>query len=421
MLPGLVDAHGHLMYLARLRLALDVAGLASEAACAERVAARARAPPRRASGSPGRGWDQNRWPGARFPTRASLDRAAPDHPVTLVRVDGHAIWANSAALRARRHRSAHAGSAGRPPRARRERRADRRSGRHRAGAHPAGRAAPERRPRWRTPSRRPIGRLPRRRAHRRPRDGRRPRRPRRLSPARGGAGRSRSGTTSRSGAPMPRRGRRRSTSGPGVLGDGRLVVGAVKLMADGALGSRGRGACTRRTATTRTNRGLLLLPFDELEGRARAAAARGFQVCVHAIGDRANTLVLDALESVLRGRPSAARRPPRRRPGDGPAASGGARSDPGGAGHPPLPAARRPSEHAADALHLGHALGRRAAGGRSAPRRLRLALAPPDGDRHRRRLGLPRRAAEPVPRDPRRRHAPAARRARIPAGSPSSG
>jgi predicted amidohydrolase YtcJ len=54
------------------------------------------------------------------------------------------------------------------------------------------------------------------------------------------------------------------------------------------------------------NRGLLLLPFDELEGRARAAAARGFQVCVHAIGDRANTLVLDALESVIMGRPSVA-------------------------------------------------------------------------------------------------------------------
>ena len=40
VLPGLVDAHGHLMYLARLRLTLDVAGLASEAASAERVAAR---------------------------------------------------------------------------------------------------------------------------------------------------------------------------------------------------------------------------------------------------------------------------------------------------------------------------------------------------------------------------------------------
>ena len=48
----------------------------------------------------GRGWDQNLWPGMRFPTRASLDRAAPHHPVALIRVDGHAIWANAAALHA---------------------------------------------------------------------------------------------------------------------------------------------------------------------------------------------------------------------------------------------------------------------------------------------------------------------------------
>ena len=75
VLPGLVDAHGHLMYLARLRLTLDVAGLTSETACAERVAARAATLPAGAWIA-GRGWDQNRWPGASFPTRASLDRAA---------------------------------------------------------------------------------------------------------------------------------------------------------------------------------------------------------------------------------------------------------------------------------------------------------------------------------------------------------
>ena len=98
VLPGLVDAHGHLMYLARLRLTLDVAGLASEAACAEHVAARV-ASARPGEWIAGRGWDQNRWPGARFPSRTSLDRAAPEHPVTLVRVDGHALWVSSTALR----------------------------------------------------------------------------------------------------------------------------------------------------------------------------------------------------------------------------------------------------------------------------------------------------------------------------------
>jgi len=82
-------------------------------------------------------------------------------------------------------------------------------------------------------------------------------------------------------------------------------VGAVKLMADGALGSRGAALHTPYCDDP-ANRGLLLLPVDELEARARAAAARGFQVCVHAIGDRANTLVLDAFAAVIMGRPSAA-------------------------------------------------------------------------------------------------------------------
>ncbi len=46
----------------------------------------------------GRGWDQTLWEGQRFPTKASLDRVAPTHPVALTRVDGHATWANSIAL-----------------------------------------------------------------------------------------------------------------------------------------------------------------------------------------------------------------------------------------------------------------------------------------------------------------------------------
>ncbi|MCA9679014.1 MAG: amidohydrolase [Myxococcales bacterium] len=45
----------------------------------------------------GRGWDQNLW-GGEFPTRATLDAVAPDRPVSLRRIDGHALWANSAAL-----------------------------------------------------------------------------------------------------------------------------------------------------------------------------------------------------------------------------------------------------------------------------------------------------------------------------------
>ena len=70
----------------------------------------------------GRNWDQNLWPSRAFPTKASLDRTAPEHPVALVRIDGHATWANSAALAAGRHRSPHVRSVRRHHRPRRTRR-----------------------------------------------------------------------------------------------------------------------------------------------------------------------------------------------------------------------------------------------------------------------------------------------------------
>jgi len=97
VLPGLVDGHGHLMLLARARLELNLATAGSEDEIARMVAAAAA---RLGSGEwiTGRGWDQTRWPGQRFPTRASLDRAAPGHPVALIRVDGHATWASGEAL-----------------------------------------------------------------------------------------------------------------------------------------------------------------------------------------------------------------------------------------------------------------------------------------------------------------------------------
>src|SRR5580704_9249971 len=97
VLPGLVDAHGHLMLLAKARLELNLAAARSEEDVA-RIVGLAAARRRPGEWITGRGWDQTRWPGERFPSRASLDRAAPGHPVALVRVDGHATWASSAAL-----------------------------------------------------------------------------------------------------------------------------------------------------------------------------------------------------------------------------------------------------------------------------------------------------------------------------------
>ena len=50
----------------------------------------------------GRGWDQNRWPGSGYPDARDLDKAVPDRPAVARRVDGHAVWVNTAALSAAR-------------------------------------------------------------------------------------------------------------------------------------------------------------------------------------------------------------------------------------------------------------------------------------------------------------------------------
>ncbi|OHE83647.1 MAG: amidohydrolase [Lysobacterales bacterium RIFOXYA1_FULL_69_10] len=98
VVPGLIDAHGHIgnLGLSLMRARLD--GTRSRAEVVERLRAHARDLPD-GDWLLGRGWDQNDWPDARFPTAADLDEAFPDRPVWLTRVDGHAGWANTAALR----------------------------------------------------------------------------------------------------------------------------------------------------------------------------------------------------------------------------------------------------------------------------------------------------------------------------------
>src|SRR5690606_22140696 len=97
--PGLVDAHAHLYGLGADLENVSVRGLASEAEPARAMADAAAARPA-GEWLIGRGWDQNRWPGQQFPTRAALDAALGDRPVLLRRVDGHASWVNSRALAA---------------------------------------------------------------------------------------------------------------------------------------------------------------------------------------------------------------------------------------------------------------------------------------------------------------------------------
>jgi len=292
VVPGLVDAHAHLMNLAKTRLEVGVGRLPSERAVAA-VVAEAAAGASSGEWITGRGWDQTLWPGGAFPTRASLDAAVAGHPVALTRVDGHAIWANSAALRLSgvdRHTGDPAGGlvvkdpGGEPtgllvdtaqelvravvpaPSAERFERAlveavgecvaKGLTGIHEMGVDLATLAAYRRlveRGQW--------------------------------------ALRNYVAVSGRK-AWAEYRARGRET-----IGDGRVVVGALKLWLDGALGSRG-AALHAPYCDDPGNVGLVLIPPDELTRWLAEARDAGFQACVHAIGDRANTLALDAMERV---------------------------------------------------------------------------------------------------------------------------
>ncbi len=98
VLPGFIDAHIHLLSTAYRAHDIDAGACTSEDEAAALVRERAAQTP------PGRWiqgghWDRNLWPGARFPSKHSLDAVAPEHPVALMSKDGHLLWVNSLALR----------------------------------------------------------------------------------------------------------------------------------------------------------------------------------------------------------------------------------------------------------------------------------------------------------------------------------
>ncbi len=99
LLPGLIDAHGHVTELGRDALQLDLVGTTSVADLQRRLRDYAAAHPE-AQWIQGAGWNQELWTVKRFPTVADLDSVVADRPVVLERVDGHALVANSAAMKA---------------------------------------------------------------------------------------------------------------------------------------------------------------------------------------------------------------------------------------------------------------------------------------------------------------------------------
>lgn len=99
LLPGLIDAHGHVMGLGQSASILDLTGTKSLEEMQQRLKTYAAANP----SDPwllGRGWNQETWSVKRFPTSADLDLVISDRPVVLERIDGHALVANGAAMRA---------------------------------------------------------------------------------------------------------------------------------------------------------------------------------------------------------------------------------------------------------------------------------------------------------------------------------
>jgi predicted amidohydrolase YtcJ len=299
--PGLIDAHSHLLELGEALEEVDLTGAPSYEEVIRRVAAAARELPVGAWVR-GRGWDQNRWPGKAFPTEGPLSAAVPDHPVWLARVDGHAALLNARALAA----VGVGRTAADPPGGRYLRDA--------AGA-PSGVVLDKAMEhlRERLPAETPAD-LDRRLA-----------RAARHCLALGLSTVTDMGV-SQAGYEAYERLRRRGelplraalfvaddpallarwfARGPEIDAAARLTVRGVKMYADGALGSRG-AALLAPYSDDPGNTGLLTASEEHMAAVAKAALAHGFQVGIHAIGDRGGRTALDAMGEALGGpRPEA--------------------------------------------------------------------------------------------------------------------
>jgi hypothetical protein len=300
--PGFVDSHGHVPDLGAVLRNVDLVGTRSYQEVIDRVLARARETPE-GEWIVGRGWDQNEWADTRFPRHQALSRAVPDHPVVLERVDGHAYFLNA---RAMERAGITAGSTD-PPGGRIVKDED---GEPLgvvvdAAMGPVNEVLPP-------PSeealreavllaQEELNRVGITAVH----DAGITAEQARVYEAMGRAG----DLTVRNHAmiredlaglqPFFERGPRYNVDGENFLN-----LGSIKVSIDGALGSRG-AALLEPYSDEAGNRGLLFPIADELPTIARRALETGFQLNVHAIGDRANRWVLDTFEEALAEHPVA--------------------------------------------------------------------------------------------------------------------
>ncbi|MGH7561468.1 MAG: amidohydrolase [Gemmatimonadales bacterium] len=292
VLPGLADAHMHLSGVGEREMSLNLEGTRTLAGFLERVKARVDSA-RPGQWVTGRGWIETFWRPPVFPTRQDLDRIAPNNPVLLTRADGHASIANSAALRL--------------------------AGITRTTAAPEGGAINK------DAQGEPTGMLIDRAQGL----------VRRLVPPateeerdqaiiRGATRSAQLGWTQVQDAhgqwTEVERMRRlyrdakiririyKAISGPGADASrlieqgpsldefrGRLTVRVIKVVMDGALGSRG-AALLLPYADDPANRGLVIVDTNQLKPMLAGALRAGIQVETHAIGDRGNRLLLDFYE-----------------------------------------------------------------------------------------------------------------------------
>jgi len=301
VIPGLADAHVHLLGLGMALRTVDLTGTRSLDEVVARIAARARELPA-GTWITGRGWDQNDWPDTRLPVHTALTRAVPDHPVFVVRVDGHAAYTNAAALRladvTASTRDPEGGriermTDGAPTGVLVDRAMDLVSSKIPAATRDQVRDAT-------LAAIREVNRLGLTSVH-----------DAGVAAAvvdvyeelaRRGQYALRNYVMIRSDdSTLARYFRRGPQSG---LYDGRLWIRAIKISADGALGSRG-AALLDPYSDEPGHSGLILTPESRIRDVGVRALRAGFQLNVHAIGDRGNRVVLDAFEAALREVPTA--------------------------------------------------------------------------------------------------------------------
>ena len=292
LIPGLIDGHGHVMGYGLSLVTLDLSDTRSLAEAQAKIRAYVQANPG-LKWVIGTGWNQEKWGLGRFPTAAELDAAESATPVWLERVDGHAGWANSAAIRVAGVTAASKAPAG---------------GRiEMAAGKPAGvfvdkamdliqRVVPPPAPKDRDVAFEKA---------------------QRALLAVGITGIADMGTSIADWQAFRRSADRGALrvrimsyamglenmvliAGPEPtpwLYDDHLRMGGVKLLLDGALGSR--GAWLRADyADAPGQRGLSMITDTQLRNFMSRAAMDNFQVAVHAIGDAANRDVLNAIEEL---------------------------------------------------------------------------------------------------------------------------